>query len=158
MPCENALKEDVYCGSKKKYDTSKYSDSYTAKEVRDMAKACGVATTVPKRKVGKKTKRSHSKSKAAMCRELRACSRGHCVGSRPTWSSAWPANPPGVWTNGQYGQDATPIAPVYGGAYDGYSSNAINGLGYGQDMTPMTPTTMTPAYAGAFDGYSSNAI
>lgn len=129
--------ENMYCGSKRKFDEQKYSGAYLMPEVRDMARELGISLTTKKRKDGKKTVKAHSKGKTALCREVRACSRGHCPGTRPTWTSskvysAAKARPSYPWIG----------KPVPGGAFFSETPNDYN---IGRQTAPLGLSTPTLA-------------
>lgn len=94
--------EDMYCGSKRKYDEDKYVGAYMMPEVREMAKEIGISLSTKKRKEGRKTIKSHPKSKAALCRQIRSYSRGHGGHSRSR-SASVRASPWGGYSTAKKG-------------------------------------------------------
>lgn len=68
MSC--SLDSQRYCGSRR--SDHRDEDPYTLKEVKKIAKECGLPLTTLKRK----GHRSHTKAMPVLCRQLRTCSRG----------------------------------------------------------------------------------
>jgi hypothetical protein len=168
MAC--TIDENRYCGKHTKQHKDDTYSPYMAKDVKELAKDCGI----PLRTKSRKGSRSHQKSTSVLCRQLRSCSRGGpCQGDGSGYgtgrSGSWKDSD--VWKGPKHAKhwDSAFLAPTgtpiganvhfpslldYGSGTPSYQvGNAISGFNFNSAAAKSAAALALPVAEGVTPSY-----